>query len=252
MLLASPCIDIVVSETLKPYFLFVDGLEESTEIKTKLFILSEKPPEHLRRLLNKEECAYTLAVGYESFKFLCSIKGKKLFYSMVLFPSTDPCFSKFSCGISLNIGVNTIAEALRLLDRGNNLAIVFSSPSISFYVKDISMKLIKMGVNTTIVKISQAEEIRLLPKLTKKADVVLFVPDRVFAYEDVVKHAVAVLRASGKAVIGFNRLFLKYGASLILSADYKATGKVAGEMIKEFISTGVCRKREAVYKCVRQ
>jgi hypothetical protein len=122
------CIDVLVSENLRPYIETVEGLKKSVNMEIHLLFYSVEDRAHLKKFLKVSPCKFVLAIGYSASRFVSGVKlpGKARFFSMVLYPFMDNLESRFECGVKLDIPPELIFKSIASVVKNPKIGLLFS------------------------------------------------------------------------------------------------------------------------------
>ena len=240
LVLASPlhgkehCIQIILSQSLRPYWETAKGIKESLkDFKIKMCLVEN---------YQSQTCT-KVAVGLKAAQI---VKEAKICI-LLLYPTITKEPSNCKCGIFLEIpGKIYLKTIKKLTPWAQSIGIIYSDPSIESYAADIESTLIKNNLKAKKIRISSIKELNKI--LESSIDIIIPIPDPIFSTEAVIKTLVRYFTAQRKIVIGYNNYFTEIGAPISIITDYRKTGKKTAELIYLAIESGKCTWEPAVHE----
>ena len=249
--LQAKCVSIVISSPIKPYITLADYIKKFSRLKVYSIILpdDEEDIAHNIKLLKHYKCEVILSIGYRAAKVVSKIENKNKIFSFVLYPFTDPnLYSKFACGITLNIPEYKLAEACKKLEANPKVSIVYSDYRLHTYVDSIKKFIEGMGGCLISYRVRKNEDIsKVLDNILERTDILLLIPDPMLSSEEIIEWIVFKAISKGKFVVGYNKFFWESGATAVLYINYKQTALKILDEINKLMETGKCETVNAEY-----
>ncbi len=253
---AAQNVAIVVPAHLRPYMEFVDGLKKSIKNPVTIFFL-DKNISHIKKRVTSKHWDVVVGVGYKSISFLdnLNINGTNFIYSMIVYPEDIPENSRFKCGVYLVIPPEFILSTITTkFNKIKTILIPVSSKEAINYAKKIQYISKHFNINTLIVGTRHAlpllEKTNVVEQINKqwdKFDAILFVPDPIFSSKEVANFIIEQSILHKKAVIGYNKFFIENGATMCFLVDFKKTGIITGNLIKDILKNHICIPTYSAY-----
>ena len=240
---------IVVPAHLRPYMEFVDGLKKSIKNPVTMLFL-DKNISYVKNKVTSRHWDVVVGVGYKSISFLdrLNINATNFIYAMIVYPEDIPKNSKFKCGVYLVIPPEFILSTIST--KFNNIKTILipvSSKEAINYAKKIKDVSKHFNINTLIVGARHAlpllEKTNVVEQINKqwnKFDAILFVPDPIFSSREIANFIIEQSILHKKAVIGYNKFFMDNGAIMCFLVNFKKTGAVTGNLIKNILKNHIC------------
>jgi len=226
---------IVLSAEIRPYLEALEGLRSKLGGNSAVFFLNTNP-ELVKRQLQEEPYQVVVAIGPEAAELLYKtpIKTAHPVVAMVLDPETFLGQSSL-CGVDLRV---PFAEQFRLIAEkmgtGLRVGIPFNPQENQAWVDEAQKHAQTQGCTVFPIPVRSREEVAAqLTAAYQSIDVLLFIPDSVVIAESLVSHLIKDAMMHGVPSVGFNSFFLRAGGVLSFNLDYRKTGVLTGEIIKE-------------------
>lgn len=226
---------IILSAEIRPYMEAMEGLRGELGGKAAVFFLNTNP-ELVKRQLQEEVHPVAVAIGPEAAELLYKtpLKTARPVVVMVLDPETFLGQSSL-CGVDLRV---PFSEQFRIMaekmGKGLRVGIPYNPQENQAWVDEALLHAQARGCTIFPIPVRSREEVAArLTAAYQSIDVLLFIPDPVVIAESLVSHLIKDAMMHGVASVGFNSFFLKAGGVLSFNLDYRKTGVLAADIIKE-------------------
>ena len=255
----TPRVAIVISQSIRPYLIAVEGLREELARDTGATIEEfdlEKFKGKSRNLLSMdlEKGGFDLfiAIGPSATRFVWahfpSMDVQKL-YTMVLNPEGILTPEQSACGITLRIPLTTQLKCISLgLPSVERLGILYDPLYNSDLITQVTGSIGDTGVKIIPIVISSRRDIPLVLKQSWKfLDALLLIPDRTVISESIVQYIIKQAILNKVPVIGYNRFFYESGAALAFILNYKEIGRQTSRAATRMLSGEACKNEPPIF-----
>lgn len=234
----------VISSRYKPYLDILDGIKESVKIPVDAMYL-EDGAEIAVSKINDKGYDFAIGIGLQSYEFLKKhTKNMKLFYSLLVYED------KNNCGVYLQPDASQLIGLIKQYRDVKEIFIPFSESSVQTYLEDLKKYSSKESININIFSFEKFREYSLKGEKLPIYDTLIFIPDKIFFSEIVVKDFFDKLNRKNLFIFGYNPFFCNLGGDLCIEHDFKKMGEQTAELVKYFSSYGSCNSVNGQYKVI--
>ncbi|MBN2385191.1 ABC transporter substrate-binding protein [bacterium] len=232
-------IAVVTLQNSQVYDEALEGFKESIknanlDVKYQVFDVSHK--DVFSELAGaRNDLIYTIGTA-ATVKTFRSAKDSAIIFSSVLGPLTSDLNGENLAGVYLNIPLLTQLETMKKLTPGLKKIGVLYNPGLNNSTI-VEAKSYAVANGQTIVAQQINDYKDIAPKLKDwllTIDILWIIPDNIVCKQANIQHLLLQAFQAEKPVVGISPEFVKSGALLALTADYKDCGRQAGEIAVAF------------------
>lgn len=256
----TPKVAIVISQSIRPYLMALEGLREGLAQDKKATIEEfelEKFKGESRKLLSmdlkKGGFDLFISIGPAATRFIWekfpSIDVQKLF-TMVLNPEGVLTQEQSPCGITLRISLARQIECISLgLPAVERIGILYDPRYNSELIRQATCSKDDTHITIVPLTISSKKEIpHVLKQNWRFLDALLLIPDRTVISESIVQYIIKQAILHKVPVIGYNRFFYESGAALAFILDYKEIGEQTSRAAIRMLSNEACKNEPPLFR----
>lgn len=232
----------VISSRYKPYLEVFDGIKESSKMPVDAIYL-EDGIEDAKSKIKSKSYDFAIGVGLQSYEFLLkNADNLKIFYTLLVYKD------KNSCGVYLQPDGEEIIQILKKYKDLKEIYIPFSETSLQPYLNNFKNYSAGNGIEMKIFSFEKFREYSLKGEKLPIYDTLVFIPDKIFFSELVVKDFFDKLDRRNLFIFGYNSFFCNLGANLCIEHDFKKMGNQTSELVDYYSEYGVCESVNGRYR----
>lgn len=253
-------IAVIVSKKIKPYIQVVDGITDvmaDSAAPMDVFFLSSpnntsdtQLNQHIILQLQTGQYELVTAVGPEAAALVWAVDTpfKKL-YAAVLDPKALPQLPSDACGISLQIPVGVQLENIaQTFDAIKKIGLIFDPRHNQWFFDQAVASAGEHGLEIIALPVSSKNQIAGVLKEHKDGmDAIWMIPDQTVISEKIIHYVIKQGLFNHMGVIGYNSFFTRSGAFFSFEFEYNLLGKQAGDVMTNYLETGVCTQGKPVF-----
>lgn len=235
---------VLVSSRYQPYIENLEGyLKKSDFINDVNYY--EDNLNTIEAKLADNEYDVGIAIGLQAYEFIKKRENDlPLFYSLLVYPQYE------NCGIYLQPEPKNIIDLIISHHPTENLFIPVSEKTDSSYFNRLNAYAGKKNIKVNYYFFEEFKtSIKQKQKLPIK-DTLLFVPDKVFFSEIVIKDFFEKLELNNLFVVGYNPFFCRLGADLCFKHDFVKMGEQLSNIINNYFKNGKCKSESGYFKVI--
>jgi ABC-type uncharacterized transport system substrate-binding protein len=226
------------NSNVKKYTETIDEFRKNFNKPFKTVDISNMSGSEIKKYLYDEYPDIVYAVGAKAYQYANEyIPEKEIYFSSVVdWKKLSPSTNRYGVSNELNSGMQlTLIKSI--FSNIKTIGVVHSRYTQNI-VDDLSHEAEQMGIKITAVKIDESSLKSMeFDDAIKESDAMLVISDPLFLNDE--KAVVKLFSGSKmykKPVIAYHKLFIKYGATLVLSADNQTIGRQISTMIESNIN----------------
>lgn len=212
------------------------AFKESYNGDFKSLDLSKVSKKQIKEYLYDEYPDIVYAIGTKAYSYAnMFIPEKTIFFSSIVnYKRLNIAHNRYGVSNELHSGMNlTIIKSL--FGNIDSLSIIYSDYTKELF-ENFKQNALSMGIKITGRKISKLDD-AIDMSLLKHSDGLIMIADPVLLKDE--KRVIEIfdyMNRLKKPVFGYHDLFIKYGASLVISAHDPTIGRQVASMVKDFES----------------
>ncbi len=250
---------VFISDTIKPYFEAVKGLEayfENKEVMLKIVELKDQDQaefDDIGRDLLEKGYVYWAAIGPKATEIIYACRLPDVsarVYSMVLDPEVILVTKPVDfCGVSLQIPPVAQAEEIAgLFSPPARVGIIFDPAYNQAFTAQAVKAFEARGRILELLPVASRREVPyVLAQGVKKINLLWMIPDQTVISESIIQYIIKQAMQQGIGVIGYNRYFLNQGAVAAFVIDYEKVGGQTGEILEKIMDYGSCKSSDPLF-----
>ncbi len=244
---------VFISDTIKPYYEAVKGLEAGLkDKKVDLKIVEVKGQslpefEALGESLLEDGYTYWAAAGPPAAAnvWMCRLPGiAGRVYFMVLDP--EDLFKEQAavpCGVSLKIPINKqVDKIISAFPEGVRPGLIFDPEYNTDFAKQALAWFNAQGIFLEFLQVHSRSQVGpVLASGLQKINLLWMIPDPTVISESIIQYIIKQAMEHGAGVVGYNRYFLRQGAAASFVIDYEKMGMQASGILVRMMETNSCQ-----------
>lgn len=251
---------VFISDTIKPYYEAVQGIEKVLEEKQVAFKVIDAKNytsagfESDAKSLLEDGFIYWASVGPEATEriYSCLLPGiAGRVYSMVLDAEAalNPGERAAPCGVSLRIPVSIQVEKIAgAFPSGIKPGIIYDPHYNTPFAERAAREFQVRGFHLELLTVeSRARVAQVLSDRMNQINLLWMIPDQTVISESIIQYIIKQAVKHGIGVIGYNRFFLRQGAVGAFIIDYEKVGYQTADILVDMINRHECRSDDPVF-----
>lgn len=218
---------------VKKYTETVEEFSETFNKPFKTLDISHKNSKEIKKYLYDEYPDIVYAVGAKAYQYANEyIPEKEIYFSSIVdWKKLSPKNRRYGISNELHSGMQLML-AKSIFTNIKSIGIVHSKYTQNI-LNDLRQDAAILGISILTLKVDE-ESVNTVnyEDMLNQCDAVMIVPDPLFIKnENAVKNLFSLSKEYKKPIIAYHELFIKYGATLVISADNPTIGRQMATMI---------------------
>ncbi len=200
----------------------------------KTLDVTTMPGSKVKRFLHDEYPDIVYAIGAKAYQYANEYLPEKEIYfsSIVDWKRLSPRGKRYGVSNELNGGMQLML-AKAVFSRISTVGVVYSRYTQNL-INDLGEHAAHLGMQIRTLRIDEAfSDTSALDDLALNSDAVMIIADPLLLNNpEAVETLFSISRTRQKPIIAYHELFLRYGATLVLSADNPTIGRQVAAMIE--------------------
>ncbi|WP_321491608.1 ABC transporter substrate binding protein [uncultured Desulfobacter sp.] len=251
---------VFISDTIKPYFEAVSGLEAGLKGKrvdlkiVEIKNMTQSEFGETGKALLADGYTYWAAAGPEAMakSYKCNlpqVSGRV--YFMVLDPENviEPS-TVLSCGISLKISVfRQVEEIIGAFPQGLKPGLIFDPRYNVGFAEQALSGFHTFGIPLSLLKVNSRNQVaQVLAEGMKHLNMLWMIPDQTVISESIIQYIIKQAMERNIGIVGYNRYFVRQGAVAAFVIDYEKVGRQAAQILTDMMDGHACQMPEPAFE----
>jgi putative tryptophan/tyrosine transport system substrate-binding protein len=218
---------------VKKYTQAVDEFSKNFDRPYTVFDISNKSSKEIKEYLYDEYPDIVYTVGVKAYQYANEyIPEKDIYFSSIIDWKKLP-FNGTRYGISNELHSGMQLTLIKTIFTNIKTIGVIHSKYTQNIINDLSEDAKKMGIEILPIKINEDFQSIQYDHNVEKSDAIMIIADPIFLNnEHAVENLFTLSQIHKKPIIAYHKLFIQYGATLVISVDNPTIGRQIAAMLE--------------------